>query len=168
VLIGGAAAGLGLAATALDAVLPQEAEAQSAEVPFFALEIEGESLGHFSEVSGLGSEHEVIERGGRTQIIKKIPGRLKWGDIILKRGMTADLDFFDWRKLVEDGQMDLARKNGSVVALDASGHEVARWNFVNGWPSKYHVGTLDTRPGEGTWEVVTLAVEVIGRVLPDR
>ena len=55
----------------------------------------GAITGYFTEVSGLGSEsevvdHKIIAKGAKESIIRKIPGRLKWGDITLKRGITAN------------------------------------------------------------------------------
>jgi phage tail-like protein len=58
--------------------------------------------GYFTECSGLGSEHEVIEHKVITEkgqeVILKIPGRLKWENITLKRGITSSMDIWDWRK----------------------------------------------------------------------
>jgi hypothetical protein len=53
----------------------------------------GAVTGYFTEVSGLGSESEIVEhkimaKGVKEPIVRKIPGRLKWGDIVLKRGIT--------------------------------------------------------------------------------
>src|SRR5258708_7146400 len=105
----------------------------------FAIEVQGIINGFFTECSGLGSETEVVDhkivKDGK-QIVRKIPGRLKWGDITLKRGVTKNLDFWDWRKMVEDGKVSQARKNGSILMYDQELTEVARWNFVAGWPSK--------------------------------
>jgi len=106
----------------------------------FALEVQGIITGFFTEVSGLGSETEVTEHKvmgpGGIQIVKKVPGRLKWEDITLKRGITANMDAVNWRKSVEQGNVSSARKNGSIVMFDQESNEVARWNFVEGWPSK--------------------------------
>jgi len=106
----------------------------------FALELQGAVAGYFTECSGIGSEHEVIEHKivdekGR-ELIQKIPGRLKWQDITLKRGITDSMDMWDWRELVVQGKVDDARKNGSIVMFNQSLEEVARWNFENAWPSK--------------------------------
>lgn len=105
----------------------------------FAVEVQGIINGYFTECSGLGSEHEVVEhkivKEGVT-IVRKLPGRLKWGDITLKRGITANMDMWDWRKQVEDGKVAKARRDGSIIMFDDEFKEVARWNFVAGWPSK--------------------------------
>ena len=106
----------------------------------FALEVSGIIKGYFTEVSGLGSENEVVEHKvvseKTTEVTKKIPGRLKWTDITLKRGITSNVDIWDWRKMVEDGLIDSARRDGSITMYNQVGTEVARWNFERAWPSK--------------------------------
>jgi phage tail-like protein len=106
----------------------------------FMLDVGGKITGYFTEVSGLGSETEVVEHkvinDKGVEVVLKVPGRLKWGDITLKRGITTNLDLWNWRKMVEDGDVAGARTNGSVVMLDAELKEAARWNFLNAWPSK--------------------------------
>ena len=106
----------------------------------FSLEVQDQISGYFTEVSGLGSENEVIEHKvvneKGIEVVLKIPGRLKWENIVLKRGITSNMDIWEWRKMVEDGDVAGARKNGSVVMYDQSLTEVARWNFENAWPVK--------------------------------
>lgn len=106
----------------------------------FGLEIMGVVEGFFTEVSGLGSETEVTEHqvmGPKgIQIVKKVPGRLKWEDITLKRGITNKMDIWEWRKQVEAGDVVGSRKNGSIMMYDQKGDEIARWNFEAAWPSK--------------------------------
>src|SRR5215510_10647392 len=106
----------------------------------FALDVQGAVSGFFTEISGLGSETEIIEHKPVSQtgvdFVQKIPGRLKWTEITLKRGVTSEMDMWKWRKLVEDGNISQARKNGSIIMYDQALKEIARWNFVNGWPSK--------------------------------
>jgi len=73
----------------------------------FAVEIQGVVKGYFTECSGLGSEHQVVEHNVVTEkgqeVVIKVPGRLKWENIVLKRGITSNMDIWDWRKMVEDG-----------------------------------------------------------------
>lgn len=108
---------------------------------YFGVEIEGKLSGYFTEVSGIGSESEVVEHKvvnsttGET-IIQKIPGRLTWGDVTLKRGVTDNMDVWQWRQEVVEGQIQQARANCSIIAYDQDGTEVARWNFLRAWPSK--------------------------------
>jgi phage tail-like protein len=106
----------------------------------YAVEIQGVVTGYFTECSGIGSEHEIIEHKivdekGR-ELIQKIPGRLKWQDVTLKRGITDAMDIWDWREQVVQGKVDDARRNGSIVMFNQALDEVARWNFENAWPLK--------------------------------
>jgi phage tail-like protein len=106
----------------------------------YAVEVQGVIKGYFTECGGIGSEHEVIEHKyvdekGREHI-QKIPGRLKWENITLKRGITDAMDIWDWRDQVVQGKVDDARKNGSIVMFDQTLKEVARWNFEGAWPVK--------------------------------
>ena len=106
----------------------------------FKLEISGSLAGFFTECSGVGSENEVVEHKvvdvNGHEVVRKIPGRLKWQDISLKRGMTSDMQIWEWRDLVVKGEVSEARKNVTITMLDRTYQDVARWNFVNAWPSK--------------------------------
>lgn len=106
----------------------------------FAVDVGGEITGYFSECGGIGSEHETIEHkvvtdDGR-EVVQKLPGRMKWTDVTLKRGITDNLQIWEWRKKVEDGDMKGARKNCSIIMFDRNYEPAARWDFVNAWPSK--------------------------------
>lgn len=107
---------------------------------YFQLELENKVSGFFLEVSGIGSESEVVEHKitgeNNETIIQKIPGRLTWGDVTMKRGVTSNIDMWTWRQQVVDGKVADARSNGSIVAYDQEGGEVARWNVTAAWPSK--------------------------------
>jgi len=134
----------------------------------YAIEIQGTVTGFFTECSGLGSEHEVVEHkivdSKGKELIKKIPGRMKWENVSLKRGITDNMDIWKWRKQVEDGKVNEARKSGSIVMYDQSLQEVARWNFVRGWPTKVTGPQLKSNANEIGIEDLTIAHEGLERV----
>jgi phage tail-like protein len=105
----------------------------------FSLEI-NDMTGYFTEVSGIISENAVITHKVVTplgqELTLQIPGRSDGGEIILKRGMTENVEFWEWRELVVNGQVAEARVDGSIVMYNRAYREVRRWNFFNGWPSK--------------------------------
>ena len=106
----------------------------------FLLELDGAIAGYFTECSGVGSENEIIEhkvvdKQGH-EVVRKIPGRLKWQDISLKRGITSDLQIWAWRENVVQGKMSDARKSVTITMLDREYKPVAKWHFTNAWPSK--------------------------------
>lgn len=112
----------------------------------FSIEIDGVSIAQFREVSGLSAEIQTIEhrenKPGGLPVLKKLPGAQKFGDITLKRGRTDSNDLWKWLKTVQDGKIDDARKNGSVVLFDYANGEKGRFNFTNGWPSKVSLGSM--------------------------
>lgn len=133
----------------------------------FALKVSGvgDSAGgaFFKSVRGLSSETEVVEfrEGGQNGIVQKIAGRTTYTNIVLKRGLTTDTSVAAWRKVVEDGQFQQARRNGVIIVYDNSNKEVARWNIINAWPSAIAIET-DGDTGDPL-EVITLAVEASHR-----
>jgi phage tail-like protein len=133
----------------------------------YKIDVGGTITGYFTECSGLGSETELVEhkiQEGGVDIIQMLPGRLKWEQIKLKRGITDELDFWDWRKLVEDGQMSNARMNGSIFMLDQEGNEIAQWDFENGWPVKVSGPDLKADSNAFGVEEISIVHEGIKRV----
>jgi phage tail-like protein len=112
----------------------------------FSVEIDGVSIAQFREIGGIAAEIQVIEhrenKVGGLPLMKKLPGAKKYGDLTLKRGRTDNKALWDWIKKVQEGNIDEARKNGSVVLFDYKHGEVSRFNFTNGWPSKVSLGAL--------------------------
>ena len=134
----------------------------------FSLEIDQLELGYFTDCTGLGSnneviEHKVVDESGR-ELVQKIPGRLSWEDITLKRGITADLAIWEWREQVEQGKMGDARRHGSIIMYDRNYEEVARWNFENGWPSKVSGPALNAGSNDIGVEEMTIVHERLERV----
>lgn len=133
----------------------------------YEVTIDGIENLYFTEVGGLGSETEVIEHkamgpGGK-EVVRKIPGRLKWGDITLKRGLTANMELWEWRAEVVDGKMEKARRGGSIKMLDRNYVPIAEWTFEKGWPSNLSGPTLGADANEVAVEELTIVHEGIKR-----
>ncbi len=134
----------------------------------FAVDIQGHVTGYFTECSGLGSEtetieHKVVSEAG-VEVVMKIPGRLKWENIVLKRGITSDMQIWEWRALVENGNVADARADGSIIMYDQTLSEVARWNFNQAWPVKVTGPSVKADSNEIGIEELTIAHEYIVRV----
>jgi phage tail-like protein len=106
----------------------------------FGLELSGMVEGFFTECSGIASFHDVAEQLAVNQqgraFVMKVPGILKDDDVTLKRGITSNMQIWEWRALVEAGNMQQARKHCSIIMFNRKFEEVARWTFVNAWPTK--------------------------------
>ena len=129
----------------------------------FRVEIDGVVVGSFSEASGIGSETTVIEyKDGTTGQIFLLPGDTHYSPVTLKRGMTDNMELWNWRQDVIDGKLD--RKSMSIAILNAGGSEVARYNFVNAWPSKMSIGPLSANSNEVLVEEIVIVHEGFVRV----
>ena len=133
----------------------------------FHVELDGVDIGAFKEASGVESETEIIEYKEATEkgkmIIRKVPGAMKWSDITLKKAIDDSTALWDWRREVEDGQIDAARRNGSIVLYDSEQTEVARWNFESGWPSKWKGADLNAGEDQVAVEEITITHEGLRR-----
>jgi phage tail-like protein len=130
----------------------------------FLVEIDGITRAAFHEVSGFDSTIDVIEHreGGENTTPRKLPGMTKHSNIVLKWGLSIDVDLVTWHQDAVDG--DVQRKNGSIVLLDRRGQEVARWNFVNAWPSKWTGTSLNGEGNDVAIETLELTHEGVRRV----
>lgn len=115
--------------------------------------------GSFTEASGLETEVAPIEyRNGSEDItVRKMPGLKKFTNITLKRGVTGDIDFWNWILAGMKGQV--LRAEGSVVLLDEKRQEVLRWNFRRGWPCKFTGPGLNATNNEIAMETLEICHE---------
>jgi phage tail-like protein len=133
----------------------------------FVVEI-GKITGYFTSVSGLGSETAVVDHKIVTPtglpVNRKVAGRLAWGDITLKRGVTLNRDFWVWRDEVTSGNIATARLDGSITMYDQLGKEIARWNFEKAWPLKVSGPETSSDDNSIAMEEVVIVHEYIERV----
>jgi phage tail-like protein len=130
----------------------------------FIVEIDGITRAGFRECSGLDSSQDPIDyrEGNQRQTTRKLPGLRKHSNIVLKWGMvTDDKELWDWRQTVIDG--NVSRRNGSIVLVDDQGNEKARWNFVDGWPSKWTGPGLNATGNEVALETLEIVHEGLVR-----
>jgi len=125
----------------------------------FIVEIDGIRRAGFRECSGLDSAQDPVEyREGNEPITpRKLPGLVKYSNISLKWGITDDAQLWDWRKQTMDGKVE--RKNGSIVLLDDAREEKLRWNFKEGWPTKWTGPSLNATGTEVAIETLEIAHE---------
>lgn len=107
----------------------------------FQLEWNGSRMG-FTEVTGLDTETEVIEyREGSNKEYHslKMPGRQKFGNITLKRGiMPLDNEFFDWWNTASLNKVE--RRDLTISLLNEKHEPTMTWRVKNAWPVKV-IGT---------------------------
>ncbi len=129
----------------------------------FLISIDGVTTAGFSEVSGLTSDTNVMEyREGADAIngmntVRKLVGLVKFTNIVLKHGVTADTSIYKWRKTVLDGATQ--RANGSITLLDEGRTPVMSWNFFGGWCQKLETAPFDAKSSEVAIETLEIVHE---------
>ncbi|GAB2816046.1 phage tail protein [Lentzea nigeriaca] len=129
----------------------------------FGLEVDGITIKQISEVTGLKMEQDVIElkqnMADGKYVVKKLPGRMKAGEVVFTRGLTADNSFEKWVKDSRFGKMSSARKNGVVVVYDYEGQPIKRYKIMRAWPKALEIGTLKAGDTSVLTEKLTVTYE---------
>ena len=123
------------------------AEAHTVDPPFvgkFTFEIDGLTIGAFTEVSGLSVQVDVEElaEGGQNGYTHKLLGRMKWPNLVFKRGLTDTDALFEWlmsasgEGLTRSGNQ-VKPRNGRISVLDAAGRPMRTWTVLEAKPVKW-------------------------------
>lgn len=110
----------------------------------FLFEVDGVEIGTFTEVSGLELDVgvEELEEGGQNQFVHKLPGRMTWPNLVLKRGMTKGDELFAWvRKSSGDGfageGSKIERKSAAVTLINDKGDRMRAWELDGAFPVRW-------------------------------
>jgi phage tail-like protein len=113
----------------------------------------------FSEVTGLEVAIDPIDyrTGSEENRMRKIQGLKKFTNITLKRGVTADLEFWKW---VVEGMTGLARRTqGTITLLNEDKQPVLVWKFKRAWPCKWTGPGLNAKNNEIAMESLEICHE---------
>lgn len=101
---------------------------------------------------------------GATEVMfpeARIQGRKRravhYGILIIRRGMTGSSDWYDWWDAARKSPT-AGRRTITVVLMDGSRHDVARWTFSGAQPSGYAVSPLNALGREPLIETLELSV----------
>jgi phage tail-like protein len=122
---------------------------------------DGEAAG-FAEVLLGTARIEVIEyrEGSDRQLeARKLPGRASTDNVVLRRGITGDLDLYRWWDAVRDG--DAATRRTVTVTLYSEDRSAAvlTWRLLRAWPAAISFGPLRGLGQEVAIESLELAYE---------
>jgi phage tail-like protein len=125
----------------------------------FRLEIDGITRAGFQECSGLDSSQDPIEyrEGTDPLTARKLFGLVTYSNITLRWGISDDAELWEWRQQIASGNAE--RKNGSIVLMDDTGDEKVRWNFREGWPTRWTGPDLSASGNEVAVETLEIAHE---------
>lgn len=139
----------------------------------FIFSVDGVSIGHFMEVSGLSVaiEEEKIIEGGQNEFVHKVPGRMTWTNITLKRGITSNDALMDWFRQcsgegLSGGNNKVPRHTGHLTlkgpTLFGSGffairETVREWAFYDAFPVRWSGPTLSASASDVATETLEIA-----------
>jgi phage tail-like protein len=110
----------------------------------FLFEVDGVDIGAFMEVSGLevSIETEDVTEGGQNSFVHKLPGRMTWPNITLKRGVTKQNALLKWLnessgETFAGNANKLTRKTAAITLLDRAGERLMSWDFDDAFPVKW-------------------------------
>lgn len=127
-------------------VSPSESDGGGEPVPLCS--------GQFAECSGLEAsmEPKAIKEGGRNYGPVQRAGRVSFGTVVLRRGVTTTQDLWRWFELVACG--GYAYRLDVVVSMlepgsDPDSHDAAlRWRMHRALPVKFRTADLNARSSD--------------------
>lgn len=143
----------------------------------FYVELSGILAAAFVECSGLTVSREVEEvvEGGVNDHTHKLPGRVHYEEIVLRRGLGLSRGLWDW---FQQGRFDLhvKRINFSIiqgapgynllskVGIGSGFGKVKHWNVENAFPTRWELSPLNAA-SNGEVVIETLAIAHHGLTL---
>ncbi len=138
----------------------------------FYVEINGTDVGYFESVDGLSIEQDVIEyQDDDTPFILKRAGRVRYGDIILRKGYLVDTKLNDWIEASRTGNAQSDGGNVSIILVDTTppwskGVEIKRWNCYGCIPKSWKLSPLNNESNSVVTEEMVIAIEWFEEVEP--
>ena len=127
----------------------------------FEVRVDGVDIGSFTACDGLGAEYEVFEyqEGGENGYVHRLPGRLKFTPVKLTRPVDARSGSASGGLAAWFSQLahEVKRKTASITALDARGRQIAQWNLVGVYPSRWTGPSLSADGNNVPKETLELA-----------
>lgn len=114
----------------------------------------------FQSVGGLSVEYDVEEfkEGGENRFTHKLPGRTKYADLVLKRGMLTDSTITNWC-LAAFRDRDFRPTDISVILMNEQGEPLRAWNVVHAIPKKWLVTDLNANDNTVVIETLELTYQ---------
>lgn len=131
----------------------------------FLFEVDDETIGLFGEISGLEVTVETVtyHEGGENGFVHKLPGRLTWPHIVLRRGITNSDVLFSWLNKTagsgfEANQNKLTRTTAAITLLASDGTRLRSWTIQGAFAVRWSGPRLSVHTGgEGATEELEIA-----------
>ena len=133
---------------------------------YFDVEIPGGGSldGSFQEVSGIEVESDVeeINEGGQNDFVHRVPGRNKYKNLVLKRGLLyKGSGLTKWCKKRFDESLNLSGRVGvkdiTVHLNNEKGDPIFTWTFHRAYPVKWSIGGFNSQENAVSVETIEFA-----------
>lgn len=124
----------------------------------------------FQDVSGLSfeMETEAFTEGGENRFEYKLPKRIKYPNLVLKRGLLTDSALIKW---INDAMStfftvpvyDFQPADILVSLLNESGDPLAVWQVMQAYPVKWNVTSFNSNANAIAVETIELAYQYFER-----
>jgi len=118
----------------------------------------------FQDVTGLTAElgMESYAEGGENRFTHRLPGRAKFGNLVLKRGMLRETKLKKW---FEDALYNFVFDpiDVTVHLMNAKNETMESWVFHSVWPIKWSVSDLKAMDNALVIETIELAYQYFER-----
>lgn len=111
----------------------------------------------FQSVSGLSVDldTEDIAEGGENRFKHKFPGRPKYPNLVLKRGLLVDSELIDWCKNAVE-EFNFTPTDIIIKLLNKEHEPLVTWNVVNAYPVKLAVSDFNAEESKLVIETIEL------------
>lgn len=122
----------------------------------FKVEVQGVSIGRFSECTGISVEVEMKDymEGGSNEFVHKLPTRVKYPNVVLKRGVTHEDALLKW---FWESRFTVQRRDMTISLLGPGAKLVRTWAFLNAYPVKWTGPNMNA----GSNQIATETLEVV-------
>jgi len=122
----------------------------------FKVELPGLSIGRFRECTGISVEVEVKDymEGGSNDFVHKLPTRVKYPNVVLKRGVTHEDALLKW---FWESRFTVQRRDMTISLLGPGAKLVRTWAFLNAYPVKWTGPNMNA----GSNQIATETLEVV-------
>ena len=114
----------------------------------------------FQSVSGISADigTEDLREGGENRYVQKLPQSAKYPNLILKRGLLTDSGLIKW---FEDAvqNFDFKPITIQVSLLNERIEPLVNWKFVNAYPVKWEISSLDSVRNEVVVDTIEIAYQ---------
>jgi phage tail-like protein len=113
------------------------------------------TVGYFTEVSGLSAEVEVMtyNEGGNNEFVHHLPSRVKYPNLVLKRGITNEDALLKW---FSKSHTEPKRHDVSVTMLTPDNQPLRTWAFANAFPVKWTGPSFNAGQSQGAVETLEI------------